>query len=169
MNSFNIGATRAPALAIALGALVVATAPAWSGTLTDAQREAALTGLDDEYKAYALYEATIEKFGAVRPFVNIQKAEAQHIAAISAVLEADGAPIPSNPYLDGTKALPPLPATVGEVCAEGVQAEIDNYSLYDNELLPVATGNAELVQVFQSLRDASQFDHLPAFERCATN
>lgn len=159
---------RALALAAALGALAAGAAPAWAQALTDAQRQAALTALDDEYKAYALYEATIEKFGAVRPFVNIVKAEGEHIAAITAVLAADGTPIPPNPYLEGTKPLPPLPDTLGEVCAEGVQAEIDNYSLYDNELLPIAAGNDELERVFQSLRDASQFNHLPAFERCAT-
>lgn len=147
--------------------VLTTTLAAHATTLTDAQRDAALRGLDDEYKAYALYEATINTFGAVRPFTNIQKAEAQHISAITAVLKADGTPIPTNPYLDGTKALPPLPATLAEVCSEGVQAEIDNFSLYDNELLPAAAGNAELTQVFQTLRDASQYQHLPAFEACA--
>ncbi|MGV6811747.1 MAG: ferritin-like domain-containing protein [Brevirhabdus sp.] len=155
--------TFALVAALSLGAAL----PTNAGTLTDAQRDAALAALDDEYKAWAHYEFIMDKFGQVKPFTNIQKAEAVHIDAIVGVLTADGTSIPANPYLDGTHEKPALPDTLAQACAAGVQAEIDNYTLYDDRLLPVAAGNEELTRVFQSLRDASEFKHLPAFERCA--
>ncbi|MGV6840489.1 MAG: ferritin-like domain-containing protein [Planktomarina sp.] len=147
---------------------LVAGLPAVAGaTLTDAQRDAALWALDDEYKAWAHYEFVMEKFGRQKPFTNIQKAEARHIEAVIEVLKADGTPISPNPYLDGTHPRPDLPDSLSQACAAGVQAEIDNYTLYDEKLLPIAASNTELSRVFTGLRDASEFKHLPAFERCA--
>jgi len=156
--------TLALVATLSLGATLPATA---ANTLTDAQRDAALAALDDEYKAWAHYEFVMDKFGQVKPFTNIQRAEAQHISSVVAVLQADGTAIPENPYLDGTHPKPDLPDTLAQACAAGVQAEIDNFKLYDDHLLPVAADNAELTRVFQGLRDASEFKHLPAFERCA--
>ncbi|MBI1218344.1 MAG: hypothetical protein GC186_07330 [Rhodobacteraceae bacterium] len=135
--------------------------------LSPDQSKAALAALDDEYHALATYQVVLEKFGAVRPFSNIIKAEQRHIDAVAAVLKDSGQTVPGNPYLSGEKPRPEAPATLKEACAIGVQAEIANAALYDDQLLPVAKGNAQLVTIFTSLRDASEKNHLPAFQRCA--
>ena len=63
-------------------------------------------GLADEQHAYAVYAAVIEQFGAVRPFTNIQKAEAQHMAAWEFLFDRYGIPTPQPPSL----TCPNLPA-----------------------------------------------------------
>ncbi len=135
--------------------------------MSDTERDAAYTALADEYHAQAVYLATMEKFGQVSPFVSIQKAEAGHIAALTEALEAAGVPVPADPYATGAEPAPELPATLQEVCAIGVEAEIANAALYDDELLPQVRGNATLTRVFTNLRNASADHHLPAFEACA--
>ena len=135
--------------------------------MSDAEKSAALTALDDEYKAFATYEVVIETFGAVKPFVSIQQAEATHIGLLTDALAADGILVPGNPYLDGTLPRPEAPESVAEACAIGVQAEIANAALYNDELLPVVSDNTTLTDIFEKLRDASTNQHLPSFERCS--
>lgn len=121
--------------------------------------------IDDEYKAYTLYEATIEKFGSIRPFSNIINAEARHIESIENLMIQYEIPIPVNPYKK-EKMMDLVPATIDEACKIGVQAEIDNAKLYDEKILPLVEGFADAKLVLQNLRDASQLRHLPAFQRC---
>jgi hypothetical protein len=128
---------------------------------------AILRALDDEQHAEAVYAATMAAFGQVRPFANIIEAERQHQAALVGLLTAAGMAVPPNAYASGEKALEALPPTLAEVCAVGVEAEIANAALYDDELLPAVAAHPEVVAVFQALRDASIDNHLPAFERCA--
>ena len=56
-------------------------------------------------------------------------------------------------------------ATQREACAAGVNAEIDNVKMYDGFLTFVK--ERDIVDVFKRLRNASQDNHLPAFQRCA--
>ncbi|WP_425099784.1 ferritin-like domain-containing protein [Tropicibacter sp. S64] len=128
------------------------------------QQEAVLAALDDEYRAFAVYEAVLQKFGDVRPFSNIQKAEVTHAERLTAYAKANGIAVPENPYLGAN--LPEAPDTLAEACAIGVQAEIDNAGLYTGQLLPAAQGNAALTAIFTDLMNASQQQHLPAFQRC---
>ncbi len=154
-------------IAFALAALLPISFAAEAQPLTEAQVQAAYAALDDEYHAQSFYAAVIAKFGAVRPFSNIIKAEQTHAALVIEQLKASGAPIPANPYANGSKALPAVPASKAEACAVAVQAEIANMALYNNTLLPAAVDNSALTQVFIALRDASLNKHLPAFKRCA--
>ena len=131
------------------------------------EKDAVLTALDDEYKAYATYDAVIQRFGAVRPFVNIIRAEDTHFSALIDYMIAQGWDVPANPYLTGAKSLGDLPDTLQGACKLGVQAEIDNAALYTDKLLPVVQGNAQLSGIFTALYQASQNKHLPAFQRCA--
>lgn len=151
---------------LALAALLPMSLAAQAQTLTEAQVQAAYAALDDEYHAESFYAAVIAKLGPVRPFSNIIKAEQAHANRVIALLKASGAAIPANPYADGSKALPTIPATKTEACAIGVEAEVANKALYDDTLLPVAKGNADLTAAFIALRDASQTKHRPAFQRC---
>ncbi len=147
-----------------LGLSLTLSIPANSQDIS--KEQAALIGLDDEYKAYATYYAVTERFGDVKPFANIINAENMHIVAISSWLTTNGYSVPENPYLNGSKSIGALPDNLEELCALGVEAEIANAALYDNTLLPAAKGEADLTNIFINLRDASQFKHLPAFERC---
>jgi hypothetical protein len=100
-------------------------------------------------------------FGAVRPFTSIQRAEENHIAALVNLLEGYGLEVPANEWQGEVPSFD----TLGEACAAGVQAEVDNAGLYD-QLFNMAD-NPDLIRVFTALQSASQEQHLPAFERCA--
>lgn len=124
---------------------------------------AALTaGLADEHHAYDTYQAVIDQFGAVRPFTSIQQAEANHIAALAYLFERYGLELPAIEPL--TEA--PQFDTLADACAAGAAAEIANFGLYDQWIATVQD-YPDMVQVFTVLRDASEFQHLPALERCA--
>jgi hypothetical protein len=53
-----------------------------------------LEALDDERKAEATYEAIIERFGPVRPFINIVGAETRHSSAIERQMRRVGMAAP---------------------------------------------------------------------------
>lgn len=116
--------------------------------------------LADERKALATYQATMVKFGSVKPFVNIARAEEQHITMLLALFDKYGVSIPKD-----TTKVGALPATLTEVCQVGVTAEIDNDALYQRMLPEIA--QEDIKSVFTSLARASKEKHLPAFQRCA--
>jgi len=124
--------------------------------------EALTAGLTDEHRAYDTYQAVIDQFGAVRPFTNIQRAEATHIAALESLFERYNLAIPEIAPL----AEVPSFGTLADACSTGVIVETANFGLYDKWIATVQN-YPDMVQVFTSLRDASEFQHLPAFERCA--
>ena len=70
--------------------------------------------------------------------------------------------MPENVWLGTVSA----PATLQEACQIGVDAEIANAALYQNELLPVVADYEDITAVFTNLMNASEQKHLPAFERC---
>ena len=119
-----------------------------------------LDALDDERKAQATYTAVIEKFGAVRPFINIVEAEGRHAEAIKRQLQRLGFQIPPDKWKGNVKA----PASLAAACRQAVDAEIENIALYDR-LLP-QIGDANVRQVLENLQAASRENHLPAFQRC---
>lgn len=128
--------------------------------------EAIQTALNDEYRAEAFYAAVIRKFGEVRPFINIIEAERRHARRLEMLLEAAGRPAPSNPYMTGNLAPPKVPDTLVDACRIGVEAEIENATLYDEKLIPAVKGYPEVEAAMRDLRAASQDNHLPAFQRC---
>ncbi len=116
--------------------------------------------LADERKALATYRSAISKFGNVKPFVNIARAEENHISMLLALFDKYGVAIPKDATQVGS-----LPATLAEVCQVGVTAEIENDALYQT-MIP-ALQQEDIKTVFTSLARASKEMHLPAFERCA--
>ncbi len=132
-------------------------------SINNSAKSALLLAIDDEYRAYSTYVSVKEKFGEIKPFVNIAQAELRHIAALESLMTQYGIEIPKNPYLAPS---PAAPESVSAACAIGVQAEIDNAKLYDEKLMPMSKGYEDIQTVFQNLRDASQERHLPAFQRC---
>ena len=123
----------------------------------------ALVGPEGEYAAYATYTAILDVYGQVNPFANIMASEAKHIDALKRVLDSYGVAYPDeNPYLGVVEA----PASLAAAAQAGVDAEIANVALYEEQLAAVAD-YPDIVEVFVSLQAASQENHLPAFERAA--
>ncbi len=130
-------------------------------TLTQAAQAALVYALDGEageYMARAEYKAIIAKFGPVQPFVNILRAEEKHIAALQQQCIRYGVTIPMDTKT-GT-----APETLLEAATIGVVAELANVEMYEETLLPAVAAYPSLVTVFTNLRDASELNHLPAFE-----
>jgi len=114
----------------------------------------------DERKALATYEAVMDEFGNVKPFINIARAEEQHISMLKGLFDKYGVEIPADTTVIGS-----LPNTLAEVCALGVQAEIDNDQLYQDMIGDIE--EEDIKAIFTNLAAASLNMHLPAFERCA--
>lgn len=129
--------------------------------------DALLMALEDEYLAEATYADILDKLGDIRPFSNIIRAERKHQAALKELFATYDINIPKNPYFEGTKSLAATPSSKKAACNAGIEAEIANLKLYDDILLPMVANNADIVEVFTNLKDASEFNHLPAFNRCA--
>ena len=145
-------------LSMTMGAL--AQAP--TTTLDVPTIQAMTDAINDEYHAYAFYNAVIARFGAVAPFTNIARAEASHIESLKMLFVRYGLPVPADPYADKIEA----PATVQAALQAGIDAEIANVALYDNFNAVI---QPDIQFVFQQLRDASQTKHLPAFQRALGN
>ena len=142
------------------GCLLVDDAEYPVAQLDDKSIEYLNLALADERKALATYQATMAKFGSVRPFVNIARAEEHHISMLLALFDKYGVAIPEDTTQVGT-----LPATLQEVCKVGVTAEIDNDALYQRMIPEIQ--QEDIKTIFTSLARASKEMHLPAFERCA--
>jgi len=144
-----------------MGAATTATA------LSEEAKQAileALTGPEGEYAAYAMYNAVIEKFGEVEPYVSIRQAEERHIQSLQRILDRYGIEYPENPYLGKV----PAPETLEDAAKAWAEGEIKNVAMYDR-LLPLVKDYPDVVQVFENLRWASQEKHLPAFQLAAEN
>ncbi len=123
--------------------------------------EALLAAIQDEYKAFTLYSKVITAFGDTNPFANIRQSEQTHIDLLKPLLTKYAIAIPENTWGDKISA----PASRTEACALGVQAEIDNAAMYDKLLTVVK--EQDIRDAFTFLRDASENNHLSAFEQCS--
>ncbi|MBB3861995.1 rubrerythrin [Novosphingobium hassiacum] len=118
--------------------------------------------LEDERKAEATYAAIIERFGPVRPFINIVDAETRHSRALERQMERLGITIPANLWMGQGSA----PNSLTAACEAAVVGEIENIALYDRLLPLVQDPTAR--SVLENLQSASRDNHLPAFRRCLT-
>jgi hypothetical protein len=114
----------------------------------------------DEYKSRATYAKILEKFGPVRPFVNIHEAEGRHVEALVHLFETYQIEVP----VDHWPCRITVPATLKEACEQAVDAEQDNMTMYDRIL--AETSEPDVRRVLLNLQSASRNRHLPAFERC---
>ena len=81
---------------------------------------------------------------------------------IIALMRRHGVPVPATAPTD----VPPVPATFTQACLVAALAERDNIAMYDRFLRFVTA--TDVRNVFQNLRSASLYNHLPAFEFWAT-
>lgn len=119
-------------------------------------------GIMDEYGALAVYDSVIMQFGDVRPFINIQAAEQQHAEAWAFIFERYELDVPSPPESVDV----PQFDSIADACQASVDAEIANFELYA-EMYEAFEGYPDIQQVVISLSNASEYNHLPAFENCA--
>lgn len=85
-------------------------------------KEALSEALEDEYKARATYQLVLQKFGDIRPFVNILQSEERHIKALFSLFQKYQIPIPVDTWKDRVET----PNSVWLACEAGVEAEIEN-------------------------------------------
>ena len=116
--------------------------------------------LEDEYKARAMYRKVIDKFGPEQPFINIVEAEKRHISVLIPLFEKYNIPIPEDHWDSRLQA----PDTLLKACQAGVDAEIDNMTMYKRLL--AATVEPDVARILSHLQAASRDNHLPAFQRC---
>lgn len=115
----------------------------------------------DEFHALEVYKKVIQTFGNIAPFSNIVQSEQRHIDACLSLCAKYGV----NPPINDWQPKITIPSTVGECCALGVQAEIDNVAMYDRLLFYAS--DPDIIDVFYSLQAASANNHLNAFSACA--
>lgn len=164
------GKKRGLIIAALLACVTLASAGA-AGTLYGAAAavaDASLTvedmltyAIQDEYLARAEYIAIMGKYGAIRPFSNIVKAEETHVAYLRDAFANYGLALPADEASSRVAA----PATLLAANQAGVQAEIDNIAMYDRFLADPALKDAkyaDLRALFTTLKRASE-SHLRAF------
>lgn len=83
------------------------------------------------------------KFGFVRPFSMIIRAEEQHISSLKALFDKYGLEVPSNNW-SGKVA---VETTLQKSCQAGVDAEIANAKLYREKLIPAVSGYEDIKSV----------------------
>ena len=114
--------------------------------------------LEDEYLAYARYQADIKKFGEIRPFTNIVKAENRHIELLKPLFEKYGVAVPESRAAEHLTE----PETLLDAMKAGVAGETDNMRMYDIFLGQELPNNVRIV--FSLLKSAAA-KHLEAFKR----
>jgi len=123
----------------------------------------ALMGPEGEYAAAASYQAVIDEFGDVEPYVTIKNSEERHISALVRQLDRYGIEAPENPYLGEIDA----PADLLSAAQAWAVGEVDNMDMYDDLL--ALTDDPTLERVLGNLQRASEESHLPLFELAADN
>ena len=136
----------------------------YTGALSETEIHGLLLALNDEYRAWAIYDQVLIDFGIdTRPFSNIISSEAQHIDKLISLFLVYEITVPENLWIGNAPSFDSVP----DACAAGVGAEIENVALYDE--LYTSTERDDIITVYDALQRASLEKHLPAFERCGGN
>lgn len=162
-------ATAATFAAAALGAGLIAVAPA--SAATDAETQEMLTFLVQEEKmARDLYLELADEYG-VRQFTNIAKSEQKHMDAIRVLLERYGIEDPTVGDAIGEFDHPDIQALYDELLAKGmisiakaskVGITVEKVDIADIKDMLADKPAADISQVLQSLKSGS-YNHLDAF------
>lgn len=142
-----------------LNGIVPGSAVPPTTALTDVEKAALNTAIDDEYKSRATYYNVLETFGDVMPFANIVNAEERHVEALAYLHERYDVAVPADSWAEKV----PTYATLKEAAEAAIQGEKDNGALFDE--LKKGVNNAEVLNVFEALQFATMEHHLPAFQR----
>jgi len=124
-------------------------------------KDALIEAINDEYKSRAAYNAVINKFGEIRPFINIVAAEGRHVEALLPLFDKYNIAIP----VDDWNSRIDTPESVLDACHLAVEDEIENAEMYER-LLGLTMDYPDVQEVLKNLQRASKENHLPAFQRC---
>jgi len=80
-------------------------------------RDVLLEAINDEYKSRAMYRKVIQKFGEIRPFINIVDAESRHIEALLPLFDKYNVVVPEDDW--GSRIQ--TPKSILEACQAGVK------------------------------------------------
>jgi hypothetical protein len=122
--------------------------------LSDQTKQILGQALDEEYKARAIYQAIVDKYGNELPFVNILRSENMHVLALQRLFTANKLTIPTDNYAGKITA----PATLAEAFKLAIDEEKADIVLYDNFLKTVK--EPQVVLVFGNLQNASRHHQL---------
>jgi hypothetical protein len=122
------------------------------GELPQKVQTALAEAINDEYKAYSTYESVIKKFGNIRPFSMIIRAEEQHISSLKAVYDKYGLTAPTN-SLSGTIT---APTTLQQLVKPELRLRLLMLLCIRIKLLPVVARLTRHYCVFTTLMNASQ-------------
>ncbi|MCI2283823.1 DUF2202 domain-containing protein [Colwellia sp. MSW7] len=129
--------------------------------MSEKLKSALIEAINDEYKSRAAYNAVINKFGEIRPFINIVEAEGRHVEALLSLFAKYNIDIPEDDWNSRIDT----PTSILDACQLGVRDEIENAEMYDR-LLDLTIDYPDVQQVLKNLQRASKENHLPAFQRC---
>ena len=135
---------------------------AQSTSLDKQTQDALIAAINDERQAQATYQAVINQYGNVRPFINIIQAEKRHESALVILFEKYNVSIPKNTWTPDKIA---VPKTLTDACEMGIAAEKANIAMYNGFLDFVK--EKDIRSTFTNLQAASKDNHLKAFRRCA--
>ncbi len=128
--------------------------------LTSVEIEALREAILEEYGALNTYQGVMEQFGEVYPFLQVARAEQQHVNVLLRLADRYGVTATANSGF----STPLLVNSISEACEVGVKAEIVDADLY-TELMKVTT-HTDILRVYTNLQKASLENHLPKFEAC---
>lgn len=160
---------RIAAFTLALLALG-ANAAAQKVTLNKEVEKALVVSVEDELRAQAFYGAIQLKFGAQRPFSNLQRAEGQHAFMLLSVMKRYGVAAPKDTFarkegelITEWTARLEVPKSVALAGKLAYKLEVENVEMYD-KFLKLDMPN-DVRQVFLNVRRASEQNHMRALSR----
>ncbi|MDD4029340.1 MAG: DUF2202 domain-containing protein [Caldisericia bacterium] len=114
--------------------------------------------VQDEYLAHAEYIAIMEKFGQMKPYINIAKSEETHLSFLEEVYLSFDMEFPEDTSAQHVV----IPENLLEAAKVGVQAEIENIAMYELFMTHELPDN--VYEVFYVLKSGSE-NHLKAFQK----
>lgn len=130
--------------------------------LSDYEKQALNTAINEEYKAKAIYQKVIDTFGPISPFYWIIRDEQKHIKWLANLHAKYVLPVPSDSW---SGKITQEFTSKQQACGVGAQAEFDNAAVYD-QMIPQIS-HTDIISTFTMLRDVSRNRHLPAFQEWA--
>jgi rubrerythrin len=112
-----------------------------------------------EYKARAIYRATLDRFGAVHPFVHLAEAGEREIDAVRQLYQRNRIEPPSDRWIGELE----LPQTLEQARREAIEAEIETADTCERLLDEVDDPVCRLV--LSRLEEASRYQRLPLLRR----
>jgi hypothetical protein len=130
--------------------------------VSEDEKNALIAAIHEEYRARAIYQKVIDKFGPVEPFNSIVNAEGTHIKALEILFKKYGIPVPEDDWADKVQEF----ESISIACKSSIKEELENENSYV-DIIPFVE-NKDILAVFDVLQYGSS-RHLRAFQMCYYN